>query len=103
MPGLLNNVAVVLQRQGDENLPKSLEFSNAALSLLPENPVLRETRGEILAGLGRYREAVIDLEYSLRDPTVATEAHTALAKCYAELGMDDLSNQHRRLSQNVVK
>ena len=103
MPGLLNNVAVVLQRKGAGNLPRALEFSNAALSLLPDNAVLRETRGEILASLGRHREAVADLEFSLRDASVAAEAHTALANSYAELGMVELSNEHRKLSQTTVK
>lgn len=102
MPGLLNNVAVVLQRKGADNLPRALEFSNAALSLLPDNAVLRETRGEILASLGRHREAVVDLEFSLRDASIAAEAHTALANSYAELGMVELSNEHRTLSQTAV-
>ena len=53
MPVLLNNLAWVLLSAEPPQLDKALSMADAAVKALPQHPEIRETRGVILARLGR--------------------------------------------------
>ncbi len=92
---ILNNLAVALTSRDDTDLEQSLKLSESAIKLSPTpRPHFFETRGQILFRMKRYAEAVPDLERALAVPELATNAHKALAACYAELGDKELSQQH---------
>lgn len=98
-PGLLNNLAMALQKTDDpEKLGQALELSISANKLLADHPYLRDTRGQILLKLKRYDEAIPDLEFALRAPELAPTVHASLATAYASLGQNDLADEHRKLS-----
>lgn len=93
---ILNNLAYVMARQDDADLEQALQISETAISQAsPPTPYHLETRGQILFKLGRYADAVPDLEAGLAVPALATAAHRSLAECYQHLGAEDLSKQHR--------
>jgi tetratricopeptide (TPR) repeat protein len=98
-PGLLNNLAMALQKTDDpERVAQALELSISANKLLADHPYLRDTRGQILLKLKRYDEAIPDLEFALRAPELATTVHASLATAYAALGQNDLADEHRKRS-----
>ena len=101
MAGLLNNLAVALGQSGSKYLPQALRFSEEALRQL-KHPYLHETRGDILLKMERYQEAIPDLEAALKAPEMAQRAHRGLAIAYKELGLVELSQQHRALAEGIT-
>ncbi len=90
-----NNLAWALAQEPGSDLPWALEAVNRAIDLSPEVR-FRETRGQILVALGRWQEAVDDLEAALHSMPNAAVIHASLAKAYAALGNDDLAEMHRQ-------
>ena len=62
---------------------------------MPEEFRFRETRGQILVALGRWRDAVDDLEFALNGMPDAAPVHMALATAYERLGESELARVHR--------
>jgi tetratricopeptide (TPR) repeat protein len=101
---IMNNLAVALTSRGDEHLEQALKFSNAAVeNSRTAAPHFYETRGQILFRLKRYLDAIPDLERALEHPDLATKAHESLATCYAELGDEELSRQHREAAERTAE
>lgn len=98
MPGVLNNLAVAMTNLEESELESALTFSNAAIERIPDHPYFRETRGQILLKLGRFREAIGDLEFALRATELAGAIHPSLATAYEGLGQPDLAESHRQLA-----
>ena len=57
-----------------------------------------ETRGQILAKLGRWQDAVVELEKVLRQMSGSTGVHATLGAAYRELGQDVLAEEHLRMA-----
>jgi predicted Zn-dependent protease len=68
---------------------------NSVIEHNPTEPQYRGTRGHILAKLGRWQEAVPDLEASLKHKDTP-EVHQRLAEAYDNLGMASLAAKHRQ-------
>ena len=98
-PGVLNNLAVAMYQSESPELENALVFVNAALEKVPDHPYFRETRGQILLKLNRTREAIPDLEFSLRAPELVGESHKALAIAYDAIGQKELAQDHRDLAE----
>ena len=93
-----NNLALVMI-QGDSPDPtRALNLIQPALDKMPNNPNLRETRGQIFTKLKRWKDAIADLEFALPQIESKKATHEALSKAYSEMGMQDLADEHQRLS-----
>jgi tetratricopeptide (TPR) repeat protein len=92
-----NNLAFVLAL-GDppRDEARALTLAESAVARDPGNLRFRDTRGQLYAHLGRWREAVSDLEAALPAIGDKRRAHAALAECYHQLGLTDLASAHRR-------
>lgn len=99
IPGVLNNLAVVLYQQENPDLDRALSLVNAALKTVPNQPVIRETRGQILLRMKQYKEAVFDLEFALSAKAPPQPIHEALAQAYEAIGMVDLARTHQELAK----
>lgn len=98
---ILNNLAVALVARGDEELPKALKIADSSVKQARRRvPHFHETRGQILFRMGRYLDAIPDLEIALQHEDLAQKAHESLASCYAELGDPELSQSHRKAAQD---
>lgn len=94
---ILNNLAVALSQRDGSDLEKALALSEKAIEQTSHpSPHFYDTRGKILSRLGRYTEAIADLERALAAEELRSAAHRTLAKCYAELGQEELSREHER-------
>ena len=62
---LLNNLAWLISSTPPIELDRALVLANQALAMKPGDPAFRGTRGEVLAKLGREKEAIPDLKAAL--------------------------------------
>jgi Flp pilus assembly protein TadD len=103
MPEVANNMAMILAVADKPDLPRALAIIQSVLDKYPNGANYRETRGQILVKLGRWQEAVLDLEYALPKLSAKRSTHSALADAYAGLGSGELAAQHQRLAQALVQ
>lgn len=92
------NLACTLLEGPDPDPARALALATQALKTKPDNPLFRETRGEALAALARWPEAVDELEAALPRLEDRRQAHLQLASAYEKLGQNDKAQQHRMLA-----
>lgn len=93
-----NNYACMLAEGSDADLDAALTAVQKALELNPDEVRFIETRGQVYAKQGKWREAVDDLEVALNGMPDSVGVHATLAKAYDALGEKDLAAVHRHLS-----
>ncbi len=91
----LNNLAWTLMKSDQGTDEEALSFADQAVQLRPDEPMYHETRGQILVRLGRYEEAVQELEYALNGMKESAETHQLLAEAYEKLGQPERAAAHR--------
>ncbi len=100
---ILNNLAVALSMRDESNLEQALKISESAIKQTPNaTPHFFETRGQILYRMGRYLDAIPDLERALAVEELAPAAHQTLADCYKEIGEPELSRLHREAAGDII-
>lgn len=96
-PGVLNNLAHAILQEKSPDLNRALELCNRAVKAVPGHPYLRETRGQVLVRLGRYRQAASDLELGMYAPELRDGIRPLLVKCYRELDMPEAADLMQRV------
>src|SRR5262249_58618903 len=99
LPAVANNLAWLLANDSRPDLPRALELVNVALKHSPKELNFRDTRGRILAKLGRWQEALEDLEAALPGSPNNPGLHRALADAYEHLGDPAMAAKHRGLAE----
>ncbi len=99
MPYVANNMAMLLASDTPPDLERALATIQSVLPNAPGNPEFRDTRGKILLKLGRYQEAITDLEFALPWLQAPESTHKALAQAYQPLGLAQLAQEHLRLAE----
>ena len=100
---ILNNLACVIAKRQDGDLERALLLIDSVIQRNQQpSPYFRDTRGQILCKLGRYKEAIPDLEAALSQPELAIDAHRSLGDCYKNLGAEQLSQQHYTESERLT-
>jgi predicted Zn-dependent protease len=94
-----NNMATLLTLSTPPELDRALAIIQSVVTNTPANPEFRDTRGQILLKLGRYQEAITDLEFALPSLKPAANTHKALAEAYQALGLSELAQEHLRLAK----
>jgi tetratricopeptide (TPR) repeat protein len=97
-----NNLACLLADSEPPELDRALQLSEAALRGRPDEPRFRDTRGRVLLKMGRWNEAVADLEAVLASRAKPAGLHEALARAYEGLGETTMAAEHRRLARGAV-
>ncbi len=100
---LVNNLAWMLARAPEPDLKRALELMDSVVQRYPEQPNLRDTRGQILAKMGRWREALVDLEIALRTMAGNRNLHRTLAEVYQQLDQPTLAAEHRWLAERKTR
>ncbi|HEX5271846.1 MAG TPA: tetratricopeptide repeat protein [Gemmataceae bacterium] len=98
-PIVANNLAWLLATGPEPDLERALVLVESALKSQPNNLAIRDTRGRILARMGRWKEALVDLELALPALPDDRELHGVLADVYEHLGNPSLAAEHRRLAE----
>jgi len=95
---VLNNLAWTLAQADPPELDRALELADTALNEAPGHPQVLETRGQILAKLGRWKDCIVDLEKALPSLPKRPALHSTLAQAYENIGDQVLAGAHRRLA-----
>src|SRR5205807_634534 len=85
-PLVANNLAWALAFSEPADLSRALELAETALQRAPGEARFRSTRGQILAKLGRYKEARPDLEEGLKVYGTDAKLLMTLSDTCARLG-----------------
>ena len=96
--GLANDLARELAATEPTDRNTALAMINAAIDIWPNPLRLRETRGHILAKLGRWKEAFADLEAALPALTDKETTYRTLAETCEHLGMAELAAEYKHLA-----
>lgn len=101
---ILNNLAHVLSQGDGDNLLTALTLANTAIER-SGNPTAYhyDTRGRILHKLGRWLDAVSDLQHAIKEPQLAHNAHRMLSDCYQQLGLSELAVLHATVADQTTK
>ncbi|HNW08672.1 MAG TPA: tetratricopeptide repeat protein [Verrucomicrobiota bacterium] len=99
LPQVANNMAMILTVGNKPDLPRALMIIESVLQKFPQDPVFRQTRGEILVRSGRSQAAIADLEYALPRLASKRATHAALAEAYRAVGLRDLATEHERMAK----
>lgn len=98
-PAMACNLSTTICDAGKtENLPFALAMMNFALEQFHEEPFLRLTRGLLLVCASRPQDALPDLQFALDHLEDKSAPHRILARAYFALGMENLAQEHQRLS-----
>jgi predicted Zn-dependent protease len=93
-----NNLAWLMAHEPKPDLDRALSLANMALDRAPDLPQFRGTRGVILAKLGRWKEALPELEAALLASPDDAELHQYLADACEHQGLAELAAAHRKRS-----
>jgi tetratricopeptide (TPR) repeat protein len=100
LPVAANNLAWALAHTEPVDLPRALALIDGARKGAPNQITYQETRGQILARMGRWREALADLEAALPAFPDNRQLHRTLAEVYEHLGLTEMAADHKRLAQD---
>lgn len=100
---IANNLAWTLAHARDKpDLPRALELIDSAVRQAPQNPSFRDTRGHILARMGRWKDAIPDLEAAVAQVANKRESHRVLAEAYRQMGNNAMAAKHEELAQKAA-
>jgi predicted Zn-dependent protease len=100
-PGLLNNLAYAMTQTPDGDMDQALELVDQALRMMPGEPVIYETRGQVLLRQQKYQQAIADFERALASSAMRADAHDGLAEAYQQLGNAEKTAYHRSTAQRL--
>ncbi len=96
------DLAILLADGNHQDLQQALQLIQPVVDQFPNDPNFVFTHGKILARLGRYQEALLDLEFAAPRLNEAHDAHEArlqLASVYDALGRPKDAESQRRLAR----
>ena len=97
------SLALALADGNQDDLARALALIQPVVDEFSEMPEFRNTRGLILARLGRNQEAVVDLKFAVGKLPEPKSSRLLLAKVYDALGKTQLADQQRRLAEAAGK
>jgi predicted Zn-dependent protease len=100
---IANNLAWVLSQPPHSDFPRALALINAPLGREANNPLYLDTRGRIYMAMGRWKEALADLEVVLAKTPDAAGLHTALAEVYEKLDQPALAAEHKIIAAELAR
>ncbi|MEY4186359.1 MAG: hypothetical protein RIT02_1393 [Planctomycetota bacterium] len=98
-PVILNNLALATVRGPGSATQNALTLINQALELVPNNPELLSTRGEIFVAMQRWTDARRDLEESIRIRGGRPKVHRLLAQVWNGLNNPEQAEAQRQLAE----
>ncbi len=94
----MNNLAAELTWLDPPDLKEAMVLIERAIELEPSQATYHETRGQILARLGRNEEALAELAPALKALPDNARLHATLAEIYREKGLPGPANKHAALA-----
>lgn len=100
-PIVANNLAWYLLNNDTIDLNRAYELVSALAERWPLMAAIHDTRGQILAKMGRWDEALAELQKGLAQMRGRVRTHEALAEVCEQLGMNDIADEHRNIAASL--
>ncbi len=100
-PRVLNNLALAMVRNDAQAGEEALSLINQALAMLPDNPDLLSTRGEIHVARQQWNLALADLSTSLEHRPDSVLIHRLLDRTCTGLNADRQALKHRQMADRL--
>ena len=101
MAEIVNNLATMLTNSDPPYHQLAYDLVTAACKIDTEDLRMRETRGQVLFDLGRWAEAIEDLEAARSEMEGDIELHDTLAQAYQQVGDTERAKEHRALAREA--
>jgi tetratricopeptide (TPR) repeat protein len=101
MLALMNNLAWTLAHAEPPDLDRALQLIEPVYAKAPDSAEVLETRGQILAKLGRWKECIANLEKARPSMPERYRVHETLALAYESIGDEELADMHRQLAEKL--
>ena len=98
-PQIQIELAGVLAFGSRSDVEQALQLIQPVVEQFPDDPNFLFTRGKIMVRLGRYQEALPDLEFAAPRLSDQQDARLQLATVYDALGKTKLAEEQRRLAK----
>jgi len=98
---VMNNLAWLIAHDKKPDLERAFELSDFVNKKVPGVPRFQGTRGWILMKMGKFKEALPDLQAALRQSADDLEIQEALAESYMGLGNPAAAEPHRRKAEEL--
>jgi tetratricopeptide (TPR) repeat protein len=98
-----NNLAWLLAHAPNPDLNRALDLADRAVKRNPTAPHYHGTRGVILMKLGRWSEALTDLEEELKHSPTNKQLHLSLAEVYDHQNDPEMARLHRARAEGKGK
>ena len=100
-----NNLAMAIAASSDrpDDLDKALTMMDDLVKQEPDNAHFLDTRGHVLARLGRIKDAISDFERALPKAPAKASTHAKLAELYQQIGMSEIASEHRTAAVTPVE
>lgn len=98
-----NNLAWSYANQEPKDLERALALANSVVAAKPALPQYRDTRGQILAQMNRWLDALYELELALPGMATDEKLHRTLATVYQKLEMPELAGEHSKIAERIAK
>ncbi len=99
----LNNLSGLMYKFPPRDLNESLRLVDKALELAPKNLVILETKGQVLARMGKYDEARDILVRTIPALPKEWNLHNTLAQIYERNGDTKNASAHREILKSIPK
>jgi tetratricopeptide (TPR) repeat protein len=98
-----NNLAWCLVKGETKDPERALVLIDQVIARDPDFAEYYDTRGHILLELKRWKEAAAALEKALSGIPPNSATHLGLSDAYRNLGMTEISDEHRRRAEQLAK
>lgn len=98
---VLNNLAWVISIRQPPDLERALEMVTQAIKLKKHQANFRDTRGQIYIKLGKWSDAIADLEIALGKLPNNLKVRESLALAYEKTGNADMAARHRKKADEL--
>ena len=93
---VLNNLAWAYLNASEPQPERAVDLATAALRNVPNDPRILDTRFRAYAKLGKWQEALLDLERCAAGMTGSRDFHLAAAEVYDQVKQPAVAGEHRR-------
>jgi len=99
----LNNLALLLARESENNIDRSIELLNRANALSPNNAEILDSLGDILMMANRPKDAINKFELAIRVDSQRIGTRKKLVDAYQSSGMEDDAKTLRKVIEKMER
>ena len=100
---VLNNLALVLAKESENNVDRSIDLLSRAVALAPNNAEVLDSLGDVLMIAKRPKDAINKFELAIRIDTQRMGTRKKLFDAYQSNGMEDMAKALKKVIDKMEK